>query len=175
MRDQPESPAFGEVIKAAGFVLGLITAWLYFAGWSYAYAYFDHFRILLLMVDLPIEHVFVYGGLVLWKNWLPALALFLLLAAAAWACCRYAADLGRFGLSAIAVALVLLLFALGRWGGVSTAWNDFQIQRAGDFPAYPRVRLVPPRMRRAAMPKPWPISSPATAAGCSCTTRSACF
>lgn len=123
-------------------MLSLLTAWLYFTGWSYAYAYFDHFRIPLLMVDLPIEHVFVYGGLVLWKNWLLATLLLFLLAAITWGCCYSASLFGRFGLSAIAVALVLLVFTLGRLGGLSTASDDFQIQRANDFPAYPRVRLA---------------------------------
>ena len=37
-------------------------------GWTYVYHYFLQFRIPLLLIDLPFQHYFVYGGLVLWKN-----------------------------------------------------------------------------------------------------------
>ena len=73
---------------ASGKRLGLVTAWNYFAGWSYAYHYFDRFRIPLLMVDVPTEHVFVYGGLVIWKNWYWAILLAIVLLGLAWTCNR---------------------------------------------------------------------------------------
>ena len=59
-----ERPSIGDVLAAAGFAIGLITAWLYLAGWTYAYHYFDRFGIPLLMVDIPKENYFVYGGIV---------------------------------------------------------------------------------------------------------------
>jgi hypothetical protein len=59
-----KAPSLGEVTGAAVFVIGLISAWLYVAGWTYAYHYFDRFGIPLLMVDIPKEHYFVYGGIV---------------------------------------------------------------------------------------------------------------
>src|SRR4051794_27736449 len=56
-------PTLSEIIGSAAFALGLITGWLYVAGWTYAYHYFDRFRIPLLLVDLPREHLLIYGGL----------------------------------------------------------------------------------------------------------------
>lgn len=141
MTGKPPSPAPGDVIKTASFVLGPLTAWLYLTGWSYAYAYFDHLRIPLLMVDLPTQHVFVYGGLVVWKNWLWTLLVFVSFAATLWACYRFSSTLGLVGLTGITVVVVLALFILGRVSGASTAWDDFQIQRDHDYRAYPRVRL----------------------------------
>jgi len=32
-----KSPSLGEIAAAAAFVVGLVTAWLYLAGWTYAY------------------------------------------------------------------------------------------------------------------------------------------
>jgi hypothetical protein len=134
-------PSLGDVVSAAALVLGLITAWLYVTGWTYAYHYFDKFRIPMLMTELPREHLFVYGGLVLWKNpvvtGLVALALFVLISA----CVRYRARLRRFGVSTVMVVTILLLFVGGRFGAIATAEADFAVQRAEDDPAYPRVRF----------------------------------
>jgi hypothetical protein len=58
-------PTLGDITAAAAFVVGLVTAWLYLAGWTYAYHYFDRFGIPLLMIDIPKENYFVYGGIVL--------------------------------------------------------------------------------------------------------------
>ena len=142
MSDKSNGPSLGDVVSAAGFVLGLVTAWLYFAGWSYAYNYFDRFRVPLLMVELPTEHIFVYGGLVVWKSWYLAVLVAILLVAIAWSCNHYSAKLRRFGLSAIVVGLVIAMFALARWGGVTTAHSDFLEQQSNDYAAYPRVRFA---------------------------------
>lgn len=48
--------SLSDVVSAAGLALGLVSAWLYAAGWTYAYVYFDRFRIPLLMLDIPFEH-----------------------------------------------------------------------------------------------------------------------
>src|SRR6476659_11321515 len=57
-------PSIGDLVGAAGFLVGLISAWLYATGWTYAYHYFDRFGIPLLMVDVPKENYFVYGSIV---------------------------------------------------------------------------------------------------------------
>ena len=66
MSREGAGPTLGDVVSAAALVLGLITAWLYVTGWTYAYHYFDAFRIPMSMADLPREHLFFCGGLVVW-------------------------------------------------------------------------------------------------------------
>jgi hypothetical protein len=63
--DAKRQPSLGELIGVATFLIGLVSAWLYVTGWTYAYHYFDRFGIPLLMVDIPKEMYFVYGGIVL--------------------------------------------------------------------------------------------------------------
>ena len=53
---EAKSPSLGEIAPVAAFVVGLVTAWLYLSGWTYAYHYFDRFGIPLLMVDMPKEN-----------------------------------------------------------------------------------------------------------------------
>jgi hypothetical protein len=57
-------PSIGDLLRIGAFFVGLISAWLYSAGWTYAYHYFDRFGIPLLMVDIPKENYFIYGGVV---------------------------------------------------------------------------------------------------------------
>lgn len=138
-----EGPKLGDVVSAAGLALGLLTAWLYLAGWSYAYHYLDRFRIPLLLSGLPREQLFVYGGLVIWKNLMASVfaGLGVLLAVAVMV--RFRARLQRFGVTVLLVVLVIALFSLARIGGTATAGADFEAQRLSDYAAYPRVRLLP--------------------------------
>jgi hypothetical protein len=135
-------PTLGDVVSAAALVLGLITAWLYVTGWTYAYHYFDAFRIPMRMADLPKEHLFVYGGLVVWKNLVASIVIALAVVAAIAGCIRYRGWLRRFAITTIVVILVLTIFALGRFAAVLTAQADLQTQRASDYDAYPRVRFA---------------------------------
>ena len=48
MGKENEGLSLGDVVSSVGAALGLIAAWLYAAGWTYAYDYFDRFRIPLL-------------------------------------------------------------------------------------------------------------------------------
>lgn len=134
-------PTLGDAVSAAALVLGLITAWLYVTGWIYAYHYLDAFRIPMLMAELPKEHLFVYGGLVLWKNLLATIIITLVVFAAISACVFYRRRFQRFGIATIVVILVLASFIVGRLGAVHTADAEFEAQRSRDFDAYPRVRL----------------------------------
>jgi hypothetical protein len=90
------SPSLGDVVSAATFVIAVITAWLYTVGWTYVYQYFIQFRVPLLLIDLPLQHYFVYGGLVLWKNVWISIAVSVAILVLAWACVRFASRLGRF-------------------------------------------------------------------------------
>jgi hypothetical protein len=64
-----KEPSLSEVTGAVALALGLIFAWLCSAGWTYAYDDFDRFGVPLLMVEIPKEYYFVYGGVVLpWEG-----------------------------------------------------------------------------------------------------------
>jgi hypothetical protein len=134
-------PTLSEVIGSAAFALGLITAWLYVAGWTYAYHYFDRFRIPLLLVDLPREHLLIYGGLTVQKNPLTAVGIAILCIAAVAALFVSRKRLGRAGITGVLVLGVLALFALARQAGTVTAVADFVLQSDSDYQAYPRVEF----------------------------------
>jgi hypothetical protein len=136
------SPSLGDVAAAATFVIAVVAAWLYTVGWMYVYHYFLQFRIPLLLIDLPLQHYFVYGGLVLWKSiWISVAALIAVLAVT-WACVQFASRLGRFVLSVIVILVILVLFIVGRAAAIATARAEFLYQYQNDYPAYPRVSLI---------------------------------
>jgi hypothetical protein len=135
-------PSLADIVSVAGVAVGLGTAWLYTAGWIYAYVYFDRFRIPLLMLDFPFEHSLVYGGLVVRKEIWLALASVVVFIALWWALARWAARLGRFAVTMIVVLTIVVAFALARSAGRSAALADFAIQRRSDYAAYPRVRVT---------------------------------
>jgi hypothetical protein len=134
--------SLGDVVSSVGAALGLIAAWLYGAGWTYAYAYFDRFRIPLLLVDIPFQHMLVYGGLVVLKNLWSALLISTLLIIGLWGLSRWSRQLGRFLVSTIIVVGIAGVFALAHAAGIRTANNDFQAERGSDYEAYPRLRLL---------------------------------
>jgi hypothetical protein len=135
-------PTLSDVVSAATFAVVVITAWLYVMGWTYVSQYFIQFRIPLLMLDLPLQHYFVYGGLVLWKNVWLSLGISIAIVAMAWACVRWASTLGRFAISTILVIAILVLFLVGRFAGIATAQAEFLHQYQNDYPAYPRVSII---------------------------------
>jgi hypothetical protein len=132
----------GDVVSAAGLAIGLVTAWLYAAGWIYAYVYFDRFRIPLLMLDIPFEHFLVYGGLAVRKDLWFVLVCAVLVIAVLGAVAYWSSRLGRFAVSTIVVLLIIVAFALARGAGSSAALADFAGQRSTDYSAYPRVRVT---------------------------------
>jgi len=125
----------------------LITALVYFTGWTYAYHYFGHFKLGLLTLEIPIEYFFVYGFWVL-KSWwwliIPyGLGIMLL------ASCeprlsprldRIKAERPRL-LGQLQIFAVLLAFLVA-WGlaSVSAGWF-YQEQQGKGFIAYPLVRV----------------------------------
>lgn len=141
MSSDEKSPSLTDVVSASTFVITLITAWLYAAGWNYAYTYLDHFRIPLLMVDLPFQHYLIYGSLVVWGNLMSAALIAAVVVALSWAGWRWRNTLGRFWLSVLLILAIAGLFELARSGGVATARADFLEERDSDYAAYPRVAL----------------------------------
>jgi hypothetical protein len=139
---ETEGLSLGDVVSSVSAALGLIAAWLYVAGWTYSYAYFDRFRIPLLLVDIPFQHMLVYGGLVVLKNLLLSALIAALSIVGLWSLSRWSRQLGRFFVNTIIVGGIVGGFALAHAGGIRTAENDFQAERSSDYEAYPRSRLM---------------------------------
>jgi hypothetical protein len=141
MSGTSKKPSFGDVVSAASLGLGLITGLVYLAGWTYAYYFFDRFRIPLTMIDLPLEHYIVYGVLVFYKYLWGVLLVGVLLVAALWCVSAWSHMLGRFGIATSVAVLALVAFLLARQAGVEAAEADFLQQRNSDYAAYPRIRF----------------------------------
>jgi hypothetical protein len=138
--ERANPPSLGDVVGLLAFFVGLISAWLYFAGWTYAYHYFARFGIPLLMVDVPKENYFVYGGIVVqqFPLWGLGLGLSLLAAASLW---RWIGGmLGRVALP-VGLVAIAMVFWLGHEGGVAAAHQHYSEQRRSDYSAYPRVQV----------------------------------
>jgi hypothetical protein len=149
-----KSPSLGEIAAAAAFVVGLVTAWLYLAGWTYAYHYFDRFGIPLLMIDIPKENYFVYGGIVLlqFPFWNFLIVLVLLAGIALWRWLRLDAGWLKVPLSLLAL---LAVFWLGHGAAALAASEQFVQQRDSDYSAYPRVQLWPKEGAKPPESSPW--------------------
>jgi hypothetical protein len=161
-RERVKPPSLSELTGACALAIGLISGWLYATGWTYAYHYFDRFGIPLLMVDIPKENYFVYGGVVLrqFALWSVVIAVVGLAFFATW---RWIGRwLGRLALPLAAVA-VLALFWLGHAAGVAAAHGQYQVQRQSDYNAYPRVQLWPKEDATPVAGQPTPE---ALASGC---------
>lgn len=134
-----QEPTFKDVAESSALIIALCSAWLYLAGWTYAYHYFDRFRIPLMMVDVPLEHYFIYGTIVLrhyvWWAVLILVVVLCLVLLRDW----IPAAVRRKGVI-IAAVITLLLFWLGHAAGVSAAHGQFLQQRTADYPAYPRIQ-----------------------------------
>jgi hypothetical protein len=137
-----KTPSLAEFTGAAAFALGLISAWLYLAGWTYAYHYFDRFGIPLLMVDIPKENYFVYGGIVVqqFPSWELVIGVVGIAAIALWRWLRL--DAGRFKLP-LGVLAIFAAFWIGHQAAVVTAHNQYARQRESDYSAFPRVQVWP--------------------------------
>ena len=72
----PSRPLLGWVDVATW--LAFIATWLYTAGWSFAYHYFDRFHVGLLALEIPKEDYFLYSFWVLQDHWGWALVSYLM-------------------------------------------------------------------------------------------------
>lgn len=134
------------------WITGLVLAWLYAAGWSYAYRWYARFDLGLNGLDLPIETVLMYGYWVLRAHWvllLPVLAVWPLWTLVAPAVRRRGAAglrrVSRLLLPAVLPLAALLAFALAYTLGARAADQRFVAHRDHGFRCLPRARvgLVP--------------------------------
>jgi hypothetical protein len=135
-----KTPSIGDFVGVAGFAIGLVSAWLYLAGWTYAYHYFDRFGIPLLMVDIPKENYFVFGGVVVWH--FPAwgsvfgVAVLAMVYSRRWLDAKLGRLIAPFGL-----LVALAAFWLGHQAAIVAAHEQYALQRESDYSAYPRIQL----------------------------------
>jgi hypothetical protein len=155
--------SLGELTGAGAFAVGLLSAWLYQAGWTYAYHYFDRFGVPLLMVDIPKENYFVYGGIVVrqFPIWELGIGVIAIGSIALWRWLRL--DLGRFKLP-LAAIVVLAVFWIGHQAAVFAAHQEYVRQRESDYSAFPRVQIW--RKELVASPDGSPRVSTDLANGC---------
>ena len=129
--------------------MALITALVYFTGWTYAYHYFGYFKLGLLTLEIPTEYFFVYGFWV-FKTWwwlvIPYVLRIVLLAVYE---ARLSPRLDRIKaqrprlLKQLQILAVLLAFLLVWWlASVSAGWF-YREQQDNRFMAYPLVRVWP--------------------------------
>jgi MFS family permease len=149
--EKEKPPSLSELVGAAAFLVGLVSAWLYAAGWTYAYHYFDRFGIPLLMVEIPKENYLVYGGVVAreFPIWGLAIGLAALVAVTSW---RWlGAKVGHLTLS-FGLLAMLAVFGLGHQAGVVAAHRQYALQRETDYRAYPRLQIWPKEKAKEGSP-----------------------
>jgi MFS family permease len=156
-------PSLSELVGVAAFLVGLISAWLYATGWTYAYHYFDRFGIPLLMVDIPKENYLVYGGVVArqFPTWGLAIGVAALLMVTSWR--WFGARIGHLTVP-FALLAMLAVFWLGHQAGVVGAHEQYVLQRETDYRAYPRVQVWP--KEKAKLPDGSPAASADLTNGC---------
>jgi hypothetical protein len=144
----PNDRTAGPLLLDLATVMALITALVYFTGWTYAYHYFGHFKLGLLTLEIPTEYFFVYGFWVFKTWWLILYGLVVLLL---WYCePRLSPRLDwlkpkrpRLLIKQLQILVVLLAFLLAWWlASVSARWY-YQEQQGNGFTAYPHVRVWP--------------------------------
>ena len=138
MAAEPNSgtPAHRGPLPDLAWITGLVLAWLYAAGWSYAYRWYARFDLGLNGLDLPTETVLMYGFWVLRAHWY-----LLLLALPVWplwtliprAVRRWAV----YGLPLVLILGFVLAYALG----ARAADHRFAAHRDSGFRCLPRARV----------------------------------
>lgn len=145
----PSDRTAGPLLLDLATVMAIITALVYFTGWTYAYHYFGHFKLGLLTLEIPTEYFFVYGFWVFKRWWwliLPYTLVVLLLLVyeprlSPWLD-KLRTERQRL-LKQLQVLMVLLAFLLA-WllASASAGWY-YQEQQDNGFFAYPHVRVWP--------------------------------
>ncbi len=136
----------GAVLLDLATAMALITALVYATGWTYAYHYFGHFELGLLMLEIPYQYFFMYGFWV-FKDWWWLLALLYAFVAvlipALMFRLRWLGLERPWLLKQAQVLIVLLAFLLAWWMAAASADRFFHEQQREGFTAYPHVRVWP--------------------------------
>ena len=117
----------------------LTAGWVYLAGWTYAWRFFERFQLGLLALDISKEYFLVYG---LWvvQRW-ALLVLPVLLGVAVLRRYRRIHPTSVWSSKAAALFITFLLFVLAYGIGSETGRAHYGLQQQNDFPVMPRVRV----------------------------------
>ena len=145
----PGDRTAGPLLLDLATVMAIITALVYFTGWTYAYHYFGHFKLGLLTLEIPAEYFFVYGFWVFKTWWWLVIPYGLGIVLLAFYEPRLSPRLDWIKterprlLKQLQIFAVLLAFLLA-WGlaSISAGWF-YQEQQSKGFIAYPLVRVWP--------------------------------
>lgn len=145
----PSDKPAGPLLLDLATVMALITALVYFTGWTYAYHYFGHFKLGPLTLEIPTEYFFVYGFWVFKTWWWLVIPYAFGIVLLAFYEPRLSPRLDRIKterprlLKQLQILGVLLAFLAAWWlAAVSAGWY-YQEQQNNGFSAYPRVRVWP--------------------------------
>lgn len=124
----------------------LTGALVYSAGWTYAYHYFDQFRLGLLMLNIPTEYFFIYGFWVFKTEWVILLSLGVVIII--WHQIITQVSPARLKSvrqcsGTLKIVIAMLGFLLSWDLAVSTARQHYNEQAAVGFVNYPLVQIWP--------------------------------
>jgi hypothetical protein len=130
-----------KIIGEAGLILALVTAWLYLAGWRFAYNYFDAFGVGISAVEIKREFILTYGFWVLCEFtwWVLSTALVLLGLIWLWRWSNKGRD--PMIIAAITIVAIVTFFFFGHWMGGLAGQQRFDGLRAKGFPGFNSVRV----------------------------------
>lgn len=144
----PIDRAGGALLLDLATALTLISALIYATGWTYAYHYFSHFKLGLLMLEIPVQYFFMYGFWVFKAWWWLLVVLYGLIMLPYLIVASYIMPrLHRLAMARpwlpkhLPVLLVLLAFVLAWRLAVASADGYYREQQVSGFAAYPHVRV----------------------------------
>ncbi len=145
----PNERTAGPLLLDLATAVALITALVYFTGWTYAYHYFGRFKLGLLTLEIPTEYFFAYGFWVFKTWWWLVIPYGLGILLLAFYEPRLSPRLDRIKrerprlLKQLQILVVLLAFLVAWWlAAISAGWYH-QEQQDNGFLAYPHVRVWP--------------------------------
>ncbi len=133
-------PSLRDVVKGVGLLLSLCGAWLYLTGWLYAYHYFYHFGIPLLMADIPTEHYFIYGYKVLMNFRVGSVVIVLLTVVIVGGWQWVGVWIDKFAVPVVLIFTLSVFWGGGQWSAV-TADEFYKEVRDNDFRVFHRVEI----------------------------------
>lgn len=145
----PSDKPAGPLLLDLATITALITALVYFTGWTYAYHYFGRFKLGLLTLEIPTEYFFVYGFWVFRTWWWLMIPYGLGIVLLAFYEPRLSSRLDRLRterprlLKQMQILVVLLAFLLAWWLAAVSAGLYYRKQWDLSFSNYPHVRVWP--------------------------------
>ena len=127
-----------ELLAIGGLLAGLVLS----LGWSYAYSWFQAWKMPLASLDLGTDHLFEYGRLALVANsWIILLASAALIAVF-WMIRAYGPRPTKATVPILMIAGLLLTWLGTHWMGSRAAQSDFKALSEGNFVLLPLAEVT---------------------------------